>query len=99
MPMAGREAGAVGTDRARRSKARRERARRRRLQPIRGAAGRRVGQGGFGRGRVVSLSRFAEGLGRTRASTSRSRVLRWVLASLPVVLLVVLVVVRLTRHA
>ncbi|HLI74180.1 MAG TPA: hypothetical protein VKU86_09900 [Acidimicrobiales bacterium] len=45
----------------------------------------------------MSLSRFATGLVGPRGTT-RSRVTRVVLASLPLVVIVVVVVARVTRH-
>lgn len=81
----------------RRRAARRRRAAAQHLQPIRGAAGRRLRSRNLRARRVVGVGQFARGL--TRPSTNpRSKVAAWVLPAVPVVVLVVWVVARLTRH-
>jgi hypothetical protein len=95
----GCQCGHVGARPERRRQARRARAASRRLAPIRGAAGRRLRGASTRRGRVVGIAQFARGLSRpSRAVSVRSRVVRGILAALPVVVLLVLVVVRLTRR-
>ena len=79
----------------RRRKQRQERAAAKRLPPVRGPVG-RLRTGGRGQ-RVVGLGRFAEGLGRRRAGT-RHPVRAWFLGAVPVVIVLVWIVARLTRH-
>ena len=81
----------------RRRSARRRRAAAQRLTPIRGAAGRRLRSRTLKARRVVGVGQFARGLTRPSARP-RSRVVGWVLSALPVVVLLVWVVARLTRH-
>ena len=86
--------------RLRKRAARRRRAAERRLTPIRGRAARRLRTGG-GPQRVVGLAQFAEGVARKAARSSRpsrSGVTRWLLAALPVAVVVLWAVARLTRH-
>lgn len=80
----------------RRRKNRRRRAAARRLTPIRGEAARRLRTRGRAV-RLVGLGSFAQGMAR-RSASPKSRVASWSLAAVPVVVLVVWVVARLTRH-
>lgn len=86
------------TDQARhlrRRKQRQERAAAKRLPPVRGTTG-RLRTGGRGQ-RVVGLGQFADGLGR-RGTGARHRAWAWLLGAVPVVVVVVWVVARVTRH-
>lgn len=86
----------MGSSRSRRTKTRERRAASQRLAPIRGQAGRRLLHSGWRSGRVVGLSQFAAGM--TSRQRSKSRLQRWMLTAVPVVVLVVWVVARLARH-
>ena len=81
----------------RRRKLRQRRAAAQHLQPIRGETGRRLRARGLRSRRVVGVGQFARGLTRPDAKPS-SRTVRWLLAVLPAVILMVWVVARLTRH-
>ena len=48
-------------------------------------------------GRVIGLGQFAQGMAR-RSSHPESRVTSWVLVAAPVVMVVIWVVARVTRH-
>jgi len=89
----------VGSDRSKRNKERQLRAARRRLQPIRGARGRRLKHTRLAAPRVVGLSQFAQGLtGPNRRREPRHRSTAWILSALPFVVLVIWVVVRVASH-
>lgn len=88
----------MGSSTSRRSKTRERRAAAQRLTPIRGQAGRRLQHSGLRSGRVVGLSQFAQGMTGRQRSRSGSRLRGWVLAAVPVVVGLVWVVARATRH-
>ena len=81
----------------RRRKDRQRRAAAQRLKPIRGQAGRQLRSRSLRPRRVVGVGRFAQGMTRP-TSKPRSRLMAWLLTALPVVILVVWVVARVTRH-
>ena len=88
----------MGSSRSCRTKDRERKAAAQRLTPIRGQAGRRLRHSGLRSGRVVGLSQFAQGIERTRSSRPRNRVASWALAALPMAIVIIWVVARMTRH-
>jgi len=95
----GCQAWPVASARSKRNKDRRLRAAHRRLQPIRGARGRSLQHRRLSAPRVVSLSQFAGGLtGQSRRWLPRSRAKAWALSALPVAVVVIWVLARVSRH-